>query len=152
MDQINTPDTSAPIVCNMTDAPDTLPDRMAEYEELFRLHLIDRERDGNVARFRFRNADGVEDRLRAVSVLEHDCCRFFGFSVRAVGHEVWWEVSITDSEAAGPILDEFYALPETIGQDVAFVHERFTESGLRVVIQDETSLRPAGLDDMVPKL
>ena len=48
-----------PIVCDMSTAPDTGPQRLAEYDRLFSTHLVDRERRGDVLRFRLRADPGV---------------------------------------------------------------------------------------------
>jgi hypothetical protein len=55
MDQ---PATTTPIVCDMTSAPDTGPERMIEYRRLFAQALVGRERTAEGIRFGFRAGDG----------------------------------------------------------------------------------------------
>ena len=53
-------DRAIPIVCDMTDAPDTAVERIAEYQLLFEQHLVGRERTAHGIRFRLRADDGSE--------------------------------------------------------------------------------------------
>src|SRR4030095_10139014 len=49
-----------PIVCDMSTAPDTGPQRLAEYDRLFSTPLLRRERRSDGIRFRLRADHGVE--------------------------------------------------------------------------------------------
>jgi hypothetical protein len=106
------PTKATPIACDMTAAPDTPAERLAEYQRLFATHLVGRERVGDRIRFRFRNADGVEAWVRDLAAREKACCPFFDFQVGLVDTEVHWEAGVVDDDVAREILAEFYALPE----------------------------------------
>jgi hypothetical protein len=105
--------TNPPIVCDMTNAPDTPAERIAEYGRLFRVALVGRERTGDGIRFLFRAEDGVEEWIRDLARREQACCAFFAFAVSAHGGEVWWDATVVDDEVARQILEEFFRLPDT---------------------------------------
>lgn len=133
-----------PIVCDMTDAPDTTVERLADYAQLFADALIDRERTAEGAnRFRFRADPGIEDRVRHLAAKEKACCGFFDFSVTAHDSEIWWDATTIEDPIAQQILDEFYRLPDTVDEGVEALFERFDAQGLRVVTNDDGVMRPA---------
>ena len=134
---------SAPIVCDMTDAPDIAVDRIAEYRNLFAAALIGRERTQDGIRFRFRAEPGIEDRVRDLAALEKACCAFFTFTVARHDDEVWWDSSVVDDDIARRILDEMFTLPDTAGDGVDALFRRFADDGLKVVINDDGTMRPA---------
>jgi hypothetical protein len=101
-----------PIVCDMSDAADTLPERMAEYARLFDQAPAERERTATGIRFRFRADDETEAWIRDLAAREHACCAFFTFAIERMGDEVWWDASVVDDDAARAALDAFYELPE----------------------------------------
>jgi hypothetical protein len=101
-----------PIICDMTGAPDTPAERLAEYQRLFARSLLGRDRTAAGIRFRFRARPGLEDWIRDLARREKACCAFFSFEVSASGQEVWWDASVIDDDMARQILDEFYRLPE----------------------------------------
>jgi hypothetical protein len=103
-----------PIVCDMTGAPDTAAERLAEYGRLFSASLIGRERTDGGVRFRFRAHRGLEESVRDLAAREKACCAFFTFSVTVRGDELWWDSSVVDDDIARGILDQFYTLPETV--------------------------------------
>jgi hypothetical protein len=128
--------TTTPIACDMTDAPDTAEERMAEYGRLFAQALTGRERTGEGIRLRFRADDGVEARVRDLAAREKACCPFFDFAVSTTGGEVWWDASVVDSavdhDIARTILDELYQAPDTVAGGVAGLEGRLNERGLAV--------------------
>jgi hypothetical protein len=103
-----------PIACDMTGAPDTPSQRMAEYSRLFTENLVGRERTDTGIRFRLRADDGVEDWVRDLAVREEACCPFFRFSVTKHDDEMWWDASVIDDDIARQILDAFYHLPDAV--------------------------------------
>jgi len=109
--------TNPSIACDMTNAPDTPAERIAEYGRLFRAALVGRERTGDGIRFRFRAEDGVEEWIRDLAGREQACCAFFSFAVSAHGGEVWWDATVVDDEVARQILEEFFRLPDTAASD-----------------------------------
>jgi hypothetical protein len=132
-----------PILCDMTDAPDTAAERLAEYERLFLGALVGRERTEEGIRFRFRADPGLEDWVRDLAAREKACCAFFSFDITAHGDEVWMDASVVDDDLARQVLDEYYDLPDNLAGGAAALFERFTQQGLQVMIRDEGELRPA---------
>jgi hypothetical protein len=132
-----------PILCDMTDAPDTAAERLAEYERLFLGALVGRQRSEEGIRFRFRADPGLEDWVRDLAAREKACCAFFSFDITAHGDEVWMDASVVDDDLARQILDEYYDLPDNLAGGAAALFERFTQQGLQVMIRDQGELRPA---------
>lgn len=132
-----------PIVCDMTDAPDTAADRFAEYERLFTGALTGRERVGDGIRFRFRADPGLAEWVRDLAAREKACCAFFIFDITVHDDEVWWDASVVDDDLARQILDEYYRLPDTVTDGAAELFDRFTAQGLQIMIRDQGVLRPA---------
>jgi hypothetical protein len=110
-----------PIVCDMSSAVDTPPERVEAYRDLFADALVGRERTGQGIRFRFAARPGVEARVLDLAAREKSCCAFFSFVVALRGDEVWWEASVVDDDAARAVLDGFYDLPETLADQSAGV-------------------------------
>ena len=125
---MNTPPTDIPIVC--TAPADTAPEGIAEYQRVFAEALVDREKTVEGIRFRFRDSDGVEARVRDLAAREKACCAFFTFTITRAGGEVLWDATVIDDPIARSVLDEFYALPDTIAQGVDELRDRFTQRGL----------------------
>lgn len=132
-----------PIVCDMTDAPDTTEERLAEYRRLFGTDLIGRERTETGIRFRFRTRVGLADEIRDLAAREKACCAFFVFEIREHDDEITWDASVVDDPIARQILDEYYALPDTLAGSVAELFDRFAGNGLEIVIDDGEVMRPA---------
>jgi hypothetical protein len=131
-----------PIVCDMTDAPDTTEERLATYRRLF-ADLTSRERTNTEIRFRFNARPGLAREIRHLAALEKQCCAFFDFDIREHADEITWDSSVVDDPIARQILDEYYALPDTLTGDAATLHRRFADNGLTVVIDDDGTTRPA---------
>jgi hypothetical protein len=108
------PAPTTPIACDMTGAPDTGPERAREYQRIFSQALVGRERIAGGIRFRFRDQPGIEAWVRDLAAREKACCPFFTSSITAPGEEVRWDVTVIDDDIARAILDEFYALPDTV--------------------------------------
>jgi hypothetical protein len=134
MEQYLAADASAPIVCDLTGAPDTGDERMAEYGRLFAEHLLGRERTAEGIRFRFRAAAGVETWVQSLAAREHACCPFFSSRITRVGDEVRWESWVVDDDAARAVLDEFYDLPETFAAGLAGLEDRLKAQGLTILL------------------
>jgi hypothetical protein len=127
----------------MTDATDTLDERLAAYRRLFGTALAGRERTDTGIRFRFHARPGTSELVRDLAAREKACCAFFDFVIEEHGDEVTCDVSVVDDPVARQILDEYYRLPETVDEGAAALHERFAEQGLMVVIDDAGVTRPA---------
>lgn len=122
----------APDVCDLTDAPDTAAERIAEYQRLFAAHLVVQSYVDGVVRFRFRADRGVEAWVRDLMAREQQCCAFFDFTVSAGDGEIVWDATV-DDDAARVMLDEWARLPETVGAGVDAVRDRWTAQGLTFV-------------------
>ncbi len=126
-----------PIVCDMSNASDTGPERLLEYERLFSQSLVRRERTADGIRFWLRADDGVEAWAASLAAREKACCPFFSFTITTEGGEVRWHASVVDDDIAREILDEFYALPDTVAGGVAGLEDRLRERGMEVVVNPE---------------
>ncbi|WP_284740318.1 hypothetical protein [Amycolatopsis sp. RTGN1] len=125
------PDVATPIVCDMTDAPDTDVERLAEYRRLFtHAAFLGRERMPEGIRFRFRAEPGIEKWVRDLAAREKACCAFFAFDITIDGDEVRYDAAVTDNDLARAILEEYYALPDLLVQSVDELRERLVERGV----------------------
>jgi hypothetical protein len=126
------------IACDLTDAPDTAEERMAEYARLFARALAGRERTDEGVRLRFRADEGVEAWVRDLAVREKACCPFYNFTVSATGGEVWWDVSLVDGVADGDdqttrtLLDTYYHAPDYAADGVPGMTRWLTGEGFAV--------------------
>jgi hypothetical protein len=134
-----------PIACDMTDAPDTQEERMAEYGRLFAQHLVGRERTTTGIRFRLRAEDGVEAWARDLSARDKACCPFMDFTIATVGEQVHWDMTVIDNDIARAILNEFYDLPEIVADGVKGLEDRITDLGFQITTNQAgtvTEVRP----------
>jgi hypothetical protein len=126
-----TPD--AAIACDMTDAPDTPDDRIAEYGRLFAHALVRRERTEAGVVFTFAAKPGIRDWIADLVRREATCCPFLSYEVDIRGDHVVW----TTSSEAGPdpqaMLDAFYAGPEQFGDGFDGLLARLAQSDVHVV-------------------
>jgi hypothetical protein len=128
------PDASTPIVCDLTDAPDTDAERLAEYRRLFaHAAFLGRERTAEGIRFRFRAEPGIEEWVRDLAAREKACCAFFAFDITTEGDEVRYDAAVIDNDVARAILEEYYALPDLRVQTVDELRERLVERGVEFV-------------------
>lgn len=137
-----------PIVCDMTDAPDTTEERLAEYRRLFSADLIGRQRTDRGIQFRFQARAGLAAEIRDLAAREKACCAFFDFEIAERGDEITWDASVVDDPIARQILDEYYALPDTLDASTAELFDRFSRQGLEIVIDDGGVMRPATNADL----
>jgi hypothetical protein len=135
------PTTTTPIACDMSAAPDTGPERMAEYQRLFTRALVGRERTAGGIRFRLRADDGVEAWVRDLAAREKACCPFFDFDITTGGGEVRWHATVVDDDVARAILDEFYRLPDTVADGVDGLESRLGERGLEITVNPAGTVR-----------
>ncbi len=138
---------STPIACDMTNAPDTPQERMAEYGQLFARHLVGRDRSTDGIRFRLDAADGVEAWVRDLSAREKACCPFADFTVVAAGGQVHWDITVLDDPTARAVLAEFYNIPETVADGIEGMRRRLTDLGFVITTNDTatvTTVRPGG--------
>jgi hypothetical protein len=124
---------SIPIVCDMSAAPDTGPQRLAEYDRLFSTHLVGRERTGSGIRFQLRADDGVEAWVRDLAGREMACCAFLDSQIAVEGGQVLWDITTIDDDIAQAILDEYYDLPDSAGADADELEQRLSAKGLEFI-------------------
>ncbi|HEY7226031.1 MAG TPA: hypothetical protein VH561_20835 [Micromonosporaceae bacterium] len=133
------PPADTPVVCDLSTAPDTAQERLAEYQQLFRRALVGRERHAVGIRFRFRAQEGIEAWVRDLAQREHACCAFMAFDVATVGDEVHMDVAVSDNDDARAVLDLFYELPETGTEDPAALADRYRDHRLQFINGDSVS-------------
>ena len=126
---------ATPIACDMTTAPDTPEERMAEYARLFSQTFVGRERTSTGIRFRLRADDGVEAWVRDLAAREKACCPFFDFTIATVGAEVQWDLWVVDDDTARAVLDEFYDVPETAEGGAQRMMDRLSGLGFEVTVR-----------------
>jgi hypothetical protein len=122
-----------PIVCDMSTAPDTGPQRLAEYDRLFSTHLLGRERRGEGVRFRLQADPGVEAWVRDLAALEKACCAFLDSHIAVEGGQVLWDITTIDDDIARAILNEYYDLPDSAGADADELERRLSVKGLQFI-------------------
>lgn len=131
-----------PIVCDLTNAPDTAEERMAEYSRLFAQSLAGRERTEQGVRLRFRADDGIEAWVRDLAAREKACCAFYDFRVSAAAGEVRWDIGLVngiadgDRDLARTLLDEFYDAPDNVADGVADMKQRLARDGIAVITNE----------------
>jgi hypothetical protein len=135
--------TTPPIVCDMTDAPDTAAERIAAYERLFAQTLICRRRTDTGIQFRFRADPGVVDWVRDLAAREKACCTWADSDITVQDGEVWWDWRAPEDDVAQQILHDFYDLPDTIIAGPDAILDQIADKGQYVMVRDEGTLRPA---------
>lgn len=136
---------STPIACDMTNAPDTPTERMAEYGRLFGQHLAGRERTTDGIRFLLHAADGVEAWARDLSAREKACCPFADFTITTVDGLVRWDITVVNDPTARAVLDDFYTIPDTVAEGIDGMQRRLTDLGFVITTNDTrtvTEVRP----------
>lgn len=108
---VATAESGPPIVCDMTDAPDTWPERLAEYARLFEAAYIGRDHDQAGAHWLLRADTGIEEWARDLADRENACCAFMTNTVTREGDLVIWHMTTTDDQVAKAVLDVFHDLP-----------------------------------------
>src|SRR5690242_15839869 len=132
------------IACDMTDAPDTGQERLAEYARLFDSALISRERTPEAMRWWLRNDEGIEAWAKDLAARENACCAFMTTTVTVAGDRVLWESTTLDDPAAREVLDMMYELPERRWTDAGQAYARFTDGiGVPIMISDGPVARAA---------
>jgi hypothetical protein len=137
--------TDVPIVCDMSTAPDTPDERMAEWRELFNHVLVRRERHADSVALYFRAEPGRREQLEDLASREHACCPCLDIRLGADGGElIWTTTNVRTGEEHASIdvfLDALYALPDHAAGDMEGLLDQFAEHGLNVVTSPEDSKR-----------
>ncbi len=124
--------TPAPLVCDMTTAPDTPQERMAEYRRLFEHALTGRDRTTNAVIWRFTARAGVEAWVRDLANREAACCPFLHYTVTEHDGEVTYTIAGDDDPIVQAILDEAHALPDQIDNGLPGLLQRLDQAGLDI--------------------
>jgi hypothetical protein len=85
--------------------------RAFEFREAF-IHLERTETIAGGFRWYFQADSALEVQLRDLARREHECCKFFSFSLTREGRALVWETRAPHEAAA--VLEEFKRLPETL--------------------------------------
>lgn len=128
----------APIVCDITDAPDTPEERLAEYGRLFAHALVARDRLDTAVAFTFAAKPGVADWIVDLARREAACCPFFTYTVDDHDAEIVWTTSTDVGPPGQAILDEFYAGPDRFDDGFAGLIARLAERDVDVVADGPT--------------
>lgn len=123
---------NAPIACDMSGAGDTAETRFAEYGRLFAHALVDRHRTVDGVVFTFAAKPGVTDWVADLACREAACCPFSTYDVTSDGVTVVWKTSSQATPMVQAFLDEFYGLPDRIGEGLAGMFARLGDRGLKV--------------------
>ena len=99
-------DPAAPVACDMTDAEDTLAERMAEYRRLFDHALLGRASTDTASTFTLAIRPGVQEWLLDLVRRKAACCPFLSYDVELEGDQISWTTTgLSASDIAA--LDEF---------------------------------------------
>jgi hypothetical protein len=127
---------NAPIACDLTDAPDTPEERLAEYGRLFAQALAGRQRTADAVELRFAAKPGVTEWVTDLARREAACCPFLTHRVSADSTQVIWRMSTQAGPAAQALLDEVHALPERFDDGFKGLLNRLDARGVKVVQPD----------------
>lgn len=122
----------APVACDMTGAPDTVEERLAEYGRLFAHALVDRSRTADSVEFRFASKAGVAAWIADLARREAACCPFVSHQVSFTSDRVTWRISSQAGAAAQVALDEYYSAPEQVGAGIEGLLKRLADRGVPV--------------------
>jgi hypothetical protein len=115
----------SPVAC--TIEKDGMVERVHDFREAF-TRLISSVRTPDGFRWVFRDDPGFEPALRDLAAREHTCCVFLAFEIAREDGQLVWEVR--GSAEAATAIDVFYALPQTIHQDVETIKRNAEKAGL----------------------
>ena len=122
----------APFACDMTGAPDTPQDRLAEYGRLFAHALVGRERRSDSVEFRFASKVGVAEWVADLARREAACCPFFSYRVTADGDHVIWRTGSDGGAEAQVMLDELHELPDHCAEGIDGYFARLAQRGVSI--------------------
>ncbi|HTU60171.1 MAG TPA: hypothetical protein VMF89_17085, partial [Polyangiales bacterium] len=115
----------APVACTIERGG--MAERADDFREAF-TKLVSSRRTPQGFRWLFRDEPGFEAALCDLAAREHTCCVFLYFAIsREDGHLVW---DVKGHAEAATAVDVFYALPQTIHQDVEVIKRYAEKAGL----------------------
>lgn len=128
----------APIACDMSTAPDTPEERLAEYRELFERALLARERRDDAVVLTF-SAD-AQEQVVSLARREHACCPFVDYRIELAGRQLVWTTTNTvqgeHRDVVDVMLDAFHDLPEHAASDLDGYLARLAARGVEFVRAD----------------
>jgi hypothetical protein len=128
------PRPNAPIACDMSSAPDTLAQRLAEYRRLFDHALTGRESTATATTFRFAARPGVREWVLDLAKREAACCPFLSFEIDQEGEEIVWTTGGGLGASEMDILNEFLDGPESVTGSSDAIAQRLEDHGLHVIV------------------
>ncbi len=144
----DTGSTTPAVACDMSDAPDTGSDRLAEYARFLDVAFVSRSRTADAMTWRLRAEPGIEAWARDLAARENACCAFMTHTISMeAGHVVWHATTIDDASARA-VLDLFYELPVSRWNTVDAVEGRWQELAGPVLIREGDLTRIAGREEI----
>ena len=143
-----TPETTPAVVCDMTSAPDSAEERLAEYARLFDAAFVSRERTTAGVQWRLRADPGIEAWARDLAARENACCAFMSNTITLAGEHVLWDASTIDDPVARGVLDLFYDLAGNRSPDVRAMRSRLGQIGVPIVIVEGAVTRSATAEEI----
>jgi hypothetical protein len=132
---MSSPETGHPaVVCDMTGAPDSGEERLAEYGRLLAASLVARDRTATHLRWVLRDDPGIAAWARDLAARESACCAFLTITVTTRDGHVLWDCTTIDDPAARAVLDLFHDLPEGPWTTVGAVLDRLAATGVPAVV------------------
>lgn len=123
----------APVACDLTGAPDTPQQRLAEYGRLFAHALIGRERSADGVELHFAPKPRVAEWVADLARREAACCPFISNEVRFYTDRIVWRATSQAGKAAQSVLDELHAAPELLAaHGVDGVLARYAQAGFSI--------------------
>ena len=133
----------APLVCDMTTAPDTPQERMAEYGRLFDHALAGRERTTDAVIWRFTARAGVEAWVRDLADREAACCPFLTYSVTEHDGQVVYRIAGDDDPMTQAALDEIHRVPDHMAEGFPGMLDRLHQAGFDIATSDDGTITTA---------
>jgi hypothetical protein len=127
---------ATPVVCDLSNAPDSAEQRLDEYRRLFAAAFVSRERTIDGMRWRLRADPGIEAWAHDLAARENACCAFMTNTISVDGGQVVWDATTIDDPSAHAVLDLFFDLPDARWTDVDEVRQRFALTGVPIVDGD----------------
>src|SRR4029453_2637731 len=123
----------APIACDMSNAPDTLGERLAEYRRLFEHALTGRESTATAPHFRCAAHPGVREWVCNLAEREAACCPFLSYEIDEEGEEIVWTITGGLGAVEMGILDEFLGVAESVAGSSDAIAQRLEDQGLHII-------------------
>jgi hypothetical protein len=117
----------------MSNAPDTLAERIAEYRRLFDHALVGRESTPTATTFRFADRPGVAEWVCDLAKREAACCPFLSYEIDQEGEEIVWTTAGGLGASEMAIFEELLVGPEAVTASSETIAQRLEDQGLPVI-------------------